>query len=279
MSEKQSEGLPAVGFLIMAFTDEKAGDEAIKAMKQAKAQRQFYFENAVVIRQDSKGKVHFQETGDMRTGSGAGAGALIGGILGILGGPAGIALGAGAGAALGAAAAHGDAGFRDESLKTIGTALKPGTSAVAAITSNAFLKAVQNQVDETDINEFVSNLAVGISNNLEQGKSVALGILLSEDGLAVKEVAVNEDSTEVIGIVITDEAVIAGAAVMNADGIAYEIGAATAEGAMVEAGIVTEEGAIILDDVVTSEGETVTGTVILPEGEPEEPSTSDDQTT
>ncbi len=60
-------------------------------------------------------------------------------------------LGAGAGAAIGAAAAHGDAGFKDESLETIGVALQPGTSAVAAITSHDFLKAVQQQVAIEDI--------------------------------------------------------------------------------------------------------------------------------
>jgi hypothetical protein len=34
-----------------------------------------------------------------------------------------------------AAASHSDASFRDESLKTVGLALKPGTSAIVAITS------------------------------------------------------------------------------------------------------------------------------------------------
>ena len=67
--------------------------------------------------------MHYHETGDMSTGKGAGLGALVGGIIGILGGPPGIALGAGAGAAIGAVAAHGDAGFKNGSLDTIGVAL------------------------------------------------------------------------------------------------------------------------------------------------------------
>ena len=41
---------------------------------------------------------------------------------------AGVELGASAGAAIGAAAAHGDAGFKNESLDTIGLALRPSTS-------------------------------------------------------------------------------------------------------------------------------------------------------
>ena len=265
MSESQSQGKPAVGFLVMAFTDETAADEALKAMKAARQQRQFYYEEAAVIRQDPEGQVHYHETGDMRTGRGAGAGALIGGILGILGGPAGVALGAGAGAAIGAAAAHGDAGFKDKSLETVGVALKPGTSALTAITSSAFLKALHQQVSEAEILESVKELAAEISQNLEAGKSMALGILLAEDGLAVKEVAVSEDSTEVFGMAITDETVVAGAALVTDEGVAYEVGAATEEGTVVEAGVITEDQAVIADYVEAADA---------PEGEEQDESSS-----
>ena len=279
MSSTQSEGTPAVGFLIMAFTNETAADDALKAMKEAKAQKQFYFEDAAVIRQDSEGKVHYQETGDMHTGKGAGAGALVGGILGILGGPAGIALGASAGAAIGAAAAHGDAGFRDESLKTVGVALRPGTSAVTAITSHEFLRAVQKQVSEADIRRFVSGLASEISSKLEEGKSVALGVLLAENLLVFKEVAADENSTQVVGMAITDEAVVAGAAMVTADRVDYEVGIATEQGALVETGVVTEEGAVVADVIVTNkaldQGESVSKTApkaIADESTPKETS-------
>ena len=253
MNDTQSQAKPAVGFLVMAFTDETAGDETLKAMKEAKKQKQFYYEEAAVIQQDADGKVHYHETGDMRTGKGAGAGALVGGILGILGGPAGVALGAGAGAAVGALAAKGDAGFIDQSLETVGVALKPGTSAVVAITSSAFLKALHKQVSEEDIFVGVKNLAAEISQNLEAGKSMALGILLAEDTLVVKEVAVSEDTAEVFGIAITDEAVVAGAAVVTEDSIGYEIGVTTEEGTVVEAGVITEDQAVIVDYVETAD--------------------------
>ena len=265
MSDKATQGVPAVGFLIMAFTDEKAGDQALSAMIEAKKKKEFYFEDAAVIRQDAAGKVHYQETGDMKTGKGAGVGALIGGILGVLGGPGGIALGATAGAAIGAAAASGDAGFRDESLKTVGLALKPGTSAVVAMTSRAFLKAFQKQVAVEDIRRFVSNLAAEISNKLDQGKSVALGIILTEDGLAFKEVAANESTTEVIVLAVTKDAALTAVAVATADGLDYEVTGVTQEGAFVEAGTITKDGALIVDDIVTKEGETIVVTAILPE--------------
>ena len=217
MSSKATQGVPAVGFLVMAFTDEKAADQALEAMYEAKKAKTFYFEDAAIIRQDAAGKVHYKETGDLKTGEGAGAGALVGALMGILGGPGGVALGASAGAAIGAAVAHKDDGFRDESLKTVGVALKPGTSAVAAITSHAFLKTVHKQVGLEDTRRFVANLSREISSKLNQGKSLALGILLAENGLVFKEVAVDEKSADVIVVAVTKDAALTATATGTAD--------------------------------------------------------------
>jgi uncharacterized membrane protein len=277
MSDTETEGVAAVGFLVIAFNDEAAGDDALKAMQEAAKQNYFYLEDAAVIRQDAKGKVRYRETGDMRTGKGAGIGAFVGGILGILGGPAGIAIGASAGAAIGAAAAHGDAGFRDESLQTVGSALKPGTSAVAAITSDAFLRDLQKQVPVEDIRRFVSNLAAEISARLDEGKDVAVGVILAETGLVFKELAVDENSAEVIGLAIADAGVVAGAAVVTADQVDYAVLAATEEGTLAEAGTATKEGGLIVDDVVTDEREAVAATVLVPDDAAEETPVEEDK--
>ena len=275
-NKQEPQAVPAVGFLVMAFTEETAGDQALQAMIKGKKEKTFYFEEGAVIRQDAAGKVHYQETGDIKTGSGAGIGALIGGIIGIFGGPGGIALGAGAGAALGAAMSHGDAGFRDESLNTVGLALKPGTSAVVAITSEAFLKAVQKQVPVENIREFVKNLSQEISKKLNEGKSLALGVVLSENGLAAQEVAVNEKSTEVIVMAVNKDAALTAAAVVTEEGAAYEVAGATKDAAFMEAGVVTKDGAVIVDDVATKEGEVAAVTVIVPEEEKELPKEAGD---
>ena len=58
MSNSVQQGVPAVGLLVIAFTEETAADQALDAMKNAKKQQQFYFEDAAVIRQDAEGKVH-----------------------------------------------------------------------------------------------------------------------------------------------------------------------------------------------------------------------------
>ena len=252
MSDSQQQGVPAVGFLVMAFLDETAADQTLDAMKQAKKQGQFYFEDAAVIRQDAQGKVHYHETGELARGKGAGIGALVGGIVGVLGGPVGVALGAGVGAAVGAAAS-GDKGFRNESLGTVGVALKPGTSAIAAITSHDFLRAVQKQVPIDDIRAAVARLAAELSARLEEKKNVAIGLLLAENLIAVREIAANEEITEVIGAVVTSGAVVAGAAVVTAEGVAYEIAAATDEGTAVEMGVITDDGAVIVAAVALAE--------------------------
>lgn len=243
MGETEQQGIPAVGFLVAAFTDETSGDQALKAMQEAKKQNRFYFEDAAVIRQDAKGKVSYFETGDMSKGRGAGAGALVGGIIGILGGPAGVALGAGIGAAAGGAIASRDKGFRDESLGTIGTALKPETSAVAMITSHDFLMAVQQQVDIEDIRSTVAGLADELSARLAEKKNVAIGLLLTEAGLAIQKIAANEETAEVVGAVLTDDAVAVGVLVATADGVAYQVAGATADVAVIETGLIIDEAA------------------------------------
>ncbi len=182
-----------IGMLIMAFTDEKGADEALKVMEDARKNQRFYFENAAVIRQDAKGKVHVRETADMHKDQGAKIGALIGGVVGILGGPAGIALGAGAGAAIGAAATHADEGFKDNNLKQAGQALKNGTSAIVAITSIPFLHDLQEKHSPEEVQTLLKEIESAISARLAEGKNVALDVIKLETGvITTKEVSVGE---------------------------------------------------------------------------------------
>jgi len=253
MTDTQEQGKPAVGFLVVAFTDENLADQALAELKEAKSKKEFDFEDAAVIRQDADGKVKYYETGDMGAGKGAGIGALVGGVLGILGGPVGVLLGAGIGAGIGGVAASGDKGYRDENLNTVGVALKPGTSAIALITSHEALKAIQQSVPIEDIHTAVGNLSEELSARLAENKNVAIGLILSEDGLAVAEIAANEDGAQVVGAVITSDGIVAGEAVITDEGVAYKVAGANADGAAMEAGVITDEGAVVVDAVATPE--------------------------
>jgi len=53
MSSNTKQGEPVVGFLVMAFTDEKAGEQALKAMDKGKKEKTFYYEEAALVRQDA----------------------------------------------------------------------------------------------------------------------------------------------------------------------------------------------------------------------------------
>lgn len=196
-----------VGVVIAAFPEEGAGDQALETMKEAKKLEYVYFENAAVIRQDAEGSVHYHETDDMSTGKGSGIGALIGGVVGILGGPAGVVIGAGAGAVIGGSAAHGDAGFKDKSLEKLGVALKPGTSAIALIADEKQFKKLREKASDADIRSTISDLSDHLSAYLEVGKSVALGIVLGDEGLALTEVASSVKVTDVIVAVAAKDGV------------------------------------------------------------------------
>jgi uncharacterized membrane protein len=268
--EGKQEAVAGVGMLVAAFTSEEAGEQALKALKQAKKERKIYFEDAAVIRQDAEGEMHYHETGDMSAGKGAGIGALVGGVIGILGGPAGIAIGAGAGALLGGLAAKGDAGYDDDSLETVGVALKPGTSAIAVITSGLFLKAMRTYGDEEKMREAVTNLADGISANLAQGNNVALGLLISEAGVAVKEIIANEEAVHVIGAVATEEGWAAAEALVTEEDVAAKRAVGTDEVVAGECFVATAEGAVA-GGFVATEDAAVTGiAAVVPEEKNEE---------
>ena len=267
-TEKQ-EVVSGVGMLVAAFTSEEAGEEALKALKQAKKQRQIYFEDAAVIRQDADGGVHYHETGDMTAGKGAGIGALVGGVIGILGGPVGIAVGAGAGALLGGLASKGDAGYDDNSLKQIGVALQPGTSAIVIITSGLFLQAMRTYGDRDQMREAVTNLGEEISSNLAEGFNVALGLLITEEGVAVTEIAANEEAVHVVSAVMTEEGVAIAEAVVTEEGVAARRMVATEDVVAGEGIVVTEEGAADGAFIATEEGAVGEVLEVAPEGEEE----------
>jgi uncharacterized membrane protein len=225
-STEQSEGVAGVGMFLAAYVDELAAEQVLENMKQAKKSGDIYYEDAAVIRQDAKGKVHIKETGDMSSGKGAGIGALIGGVIGLVAGPEGVVLGAGAGAAVGGLAAHHDAGFSKESLKEIGGSLLPGTSALAATTSQAFVEAVRKQVPEEDTLSVARSLATAIQDRLQARQDTLFGLLITEEGIAATEVTSSPSELAVFGIAATEDAAAVGGAVATDEGVVA--GSATA---------------------------------------------------
>ncbi|MGD9092651.1 MAG: DUF1269 domain-containing protein [Anaerolineales bacterium] len=221
--ETTDQGIAGVGLFVAAYVDERGADNALDALKEAKKNDEFYYDDAAVVRRDAEGKVHINETGDMTTGKGAGIGALIGGVLGLLGGPAGVALGLGAGALVGGIAAHGDAGFDNDSLKEIGAALPAGTSALAVTTSKDFVEEVRKQAPDEETLTLARDIATQINDSLSARKDVLMAMVLTEAGVAASKVVSSPEEVAAFGI------------------------AATEEGMVARAGVATEEGVVVVD--------------------------------
>ena len=213
-------GIAGVGMFVAAYVDEQGADQALDDLKQARDDGEFYWDDAAVVRNDAKGKVHIRETGDMSTGKGAGIGALVGGVIGILGGPAGIAAGAAAGAAIGAIGAHTDGGFDQKSLKELGGALPPGSSALAVTTSQDFVEEVRKESTDEDTLSLAGDIAAEISEQLNARNDVLLALVITEDGVAAGKVVSSPTEVAAFGIVATPDGVVARGGVATADGAA-----------------------------------------------------------
>jgi uncharacterized membrane protein len=218
--ETTDQGIAGVGLFVAAYVDERGADNALDALKEAKKNDEFYYDDAAVVRRDAEGKVHTKETGDMTTGKGAGIGALVGGVLGLLGGPAGVALGLGAGALVGGIAAHGDAGFDNDSLKEIGAALPAGTSALAVTTSKDFVEEVRKQAADEETLTLARDIATQINDSLSARQDVLMAMAITEVGVAASKVVSSPDELAVFGIAVSEEGMVARAGVATPEGAA-----------------------------------------------------------
>lgn len=212
-----SEAIAGVGLFVAAYVDENGAKQGHEDLKQAKKDGAIDFDDAVIISCDDKGKVHSKETGDMTTGKGAGIGALIGGVIGLVGGPAGMAAGAGAGALIGGIASHGDAGFDNDSIKEIGGALIPGTSALLVTTSKDFVEQVRKQASG-DTLTVAQDIASQLSDSLNAGQDILLALAITEDGVAATQVVSSGDEIAAFGIATDGVSVAATAVAADADG-------------------------------------------------------------
>jgi uncharacterized membrane protein len=232
-----------VQLIVAAFQEEKAANEALKALKQAKRERLIGIQNAAVLRKDEKGKLHIKETADMGGGKGAALGGVAGAAIGILAGPA-LWVPAAVGALVGGLAAKlRDSGFSDERLKTIGDSLEPGSSAIIAVVEHKWVAQVEKELEEAGADMFTQALSADIAGQLEAGHEVAYSALASQEGYAVSRVAGGEDQVEGSSLVVDET---------GAYGSRY---VATEEGFAVERITATEAG--VTDEVLAVDGDTV----------------------
>jgi len=209
--------------IVAAFQEEETAGEALKALKEAKKERLIGIQDAAVIRRDEDNKLHIKETADMGGGKGAAIGGVLGGVIGLIGGPAGVVLGGAAGAAVGGVTAKlFDAGIPDERLEEIGSALKPGTSAIIAIIEHKWVAEVEQELAEAGADVLTEALRDDIAEQLAEGKEVMYSAISTDESLATSRVAADDEVVEVSGMLVTDEGIVAGAMVAEVDDEAEE---------------------------------------------------------
>lgn len=174
-----------VELVVAAFTDEQGAERALEQLKQAKKEKLIAIQDAAVITRDAKDKLHIREIGDMSGRKGAGVGTLVGGAIGIIFPPSLLA-GAAVGAAVGGLGAklH-DAGFPDGRLKEIGSALKPGTSAIVAVIEHKWVAEVERELAAQGAQLVRQAIKEDIAKQLDAGQSVAYVAIADEDTIAV----------------------------------------------------------------------------------------------
>jgi uncharacterized membrane protein len=222
-----------VQVVIAAFKEEKAADEVLWQLKEAKWAGIIGIQDAAVLRKDQKGKLHVKETGDWGGGKGAVAGGVIGGVIGLLAGPVGW-LGL-TGAVIGGLAAKlRDSGFSDKRLKTLGGALQPGNSAIVAIIEHKWVNELEKAMAEAGADVMTEQISADIAAQLEAGREIAYTALATQDAVATGRVATGEDVTDVSGLVLTEDGLVATEAVVTEEGVAAHRIVATEEGAVEE---------------------------------------------
>lgn len=193
-----------IQLVVAAFKDEKAADQALKELKQAKRARVIGIINAAVLRKDAKGKLHIKETADMGGGKGATLGGAAGAAIGLLAGPA-LVVPAAVGALVGGLAAKlRDSGFSDARLKALGEGLAPGSSAIVAVVEHKWVELVQQEMAEVGADLVTEALSVDIAEQLEAGHEVAYTALIAREGILAGRVAAGEDEIEG-GYILEDE--------------------------------------------------------------------------
>ena len=120
----------------IAYDKTDTADAVLNELRMLQAEHLIDLEDACVVIRDENGKVHLKQSVNL-IASGATTGAMWGGLFGLLvgllflnpliGWAAGLAIGAGSGALSGSLS---DYGINDEFIKSLGSTIREGTSAL-----------------------------------------------------------------------------------------------------------------------------------------------------
>jgi len=170
-----------VQLIVAAFDDETIADAVLEGLKDAQAEGLIQIRDAAVVRRDINDKLHIKETGDWSGKRGAVTGGVIGAVVGLVAGPIGwAALG---GAALGGVLAKvRDSGIPDDRLRELGSALRPGTSAIVALVEHTWVVEVEQRMIEEGAHTARQELNADIAEQLAQHRDVVYSAVVDQGG-------------------------------------------------------------------------------------------------
>lgn len=153
--------------VVAAFPDMDGASMALEELRKADKELIGVKQAAVLVR-DEEGKLKIQES--HHVGRGAVLGGLAGAVVGIVTGPVGwVTVG---GVAVGALAARlRDSGFKDDRLREIGEALKPGTSALIAIIEHRWVAQVEEQLRQAGAQIATEAVKAEVAAQLEEAQA------------------------------------------------------------------------------------------------------------
>jgi uncharacterized membrane protein len=177
-----------VQIIVAAFTDEEGADQALDQLKQAKKEHLIGIKDAAIIRRDPNNKLHIKETADMGGGKGAAIGGTIGAVVGLVTGP-GVVLTTSTGAVIGGLVAklH-DAGIPNDRLRDIGSALKPGTSAIVAVIDHVWVQQVEQELARQGAQVMTEAIKEDIAQQLDANRDVVYSAIVSDGGTVATRV-------------------------------------------------------------------------------------------
>ena len=136
----------------IAYDKPDTADAVLNELRMLQAEHLIDLEDACVVIRDDSGKIHLKQSVNL-VAMGATSGAMWGGLMGLLvgllflnpliGWAAGIAIGAGSGALSGSLA---DYGINDDFIKSVGSTITKGTSALFVLVRSVNVDKVLPEV-------------------------------------------------------------------------------------------------------------------------------------
>jgi uncharacterized membrane protein len=191
-----------IELIVAAFQDELGADRALDELKIMSRDQQFDVQDAAILRKDELGKLHIKETADMGSGKGAVFGGSVGAAIGVIAGAAPVAPVA-VGALIGGLSAKAkDAGLKDERLRRIGESLKPGSSALIAVTDLMPVDQFLRSLEAPGADLITETLSAELTKQLEAGHDVAYSAMMTQGAFVAAHIGGDKD--EIDGQVIID---------------------------------------------------------------------------